>query len=342
MNESYNVEFDSRVEFSPGEQKKFLKVAFIKTNSSWSFFAQRIGVNQRTLNDWRREKYSMPFKVLQLICKLTKIKRPTNIIIKKPFWYTKMAGKIGGSVLYKKYGSIGGSSTYRKQKWREWWKYKGQFNKNNYFIQKDINKPQKNNELAEFVGIMMGDGGITNRQITITLNSKTDKHYGSFIRKSLKKLFSITPSIYIRKKEKKMNIVVSRTKLVEFCLTIGLKKGDKLKQGLDIPNWIKNNKTFSIYCLRGLMDTDGCIFGEHHYLKNKKYSYPRLAFVSYSENLRLSVYEILKNLGFSPKIRNNRNVQLENRQDIVKYFKIVNTNNNKHKKRLEIVLGGLR
>ncbi len=63
------------------------------------------------------------------------------------------------------------------------------------------------------------------------------------------------------------------------------------------------------------MDTDGCIFNECHVINNKKYCYPRLSFVSFSWQLRLSVFKILQKLNFPPKIRNNRSVQLEKRKD---------------------------
>lgn len=117
---------------------------------------------------------------------------------------------------------------------------------------------------------------------------------------------------------------------------LGLHIGNKLKQGLDIPDWIKSESSYQIACIRGLMDTDGCIFYERHRINGKVYSYPRLSIVSYSSALRKSICEILASLGFSPRERGNRSVQLENIQQIQQYFNVVGTHNPKHFNRFKL------
>lgn len=340
MAESLIQKFEKRVIFPTGKQRQFLLRAIKNSKLSWSLFANKIRVGERTFDDWRREKYSLPFDVLKKICIITKSKTPRGIKIKDPFWYVSKGAKIGGLAVYKKYGRIGGSPEYRKKKWYKWWKEIGRFNQNKYFIARKITTPRKNTKLAEFVGIMMGDGGITNNQVTITLSRKTDKPYSIFVKNLIKKLFKIEPSIYLRKGESVINIVISRRHLVYFCKSIGLKIGNKLKQNLDIPEWIKGNRSFEISCIRGLVDTDGCIFNECHKIKGKKYCYPRLSFTSYSKQLCLSVFKIFKKLGFVPKIRIKRNVQLENRKDIMRYFYLIDTHNSHHRKRSKSFMEG--
>lgn len=66
---------------------------------------------------------------------------------------------------------------------------------------REIFCPQKNEELAEFVGIMLGDGGITKRQVIVTLNPKTDKAYSIFVKKLMERLFKIKPSMFYEKEE---------------------------------------------------------------------------------------------------------------------------------------------
>ena len=341
MPELLMYKFPKRVIFCPGIQRQFLLSAAKSSKLSWSLFADKIKVNKRTLNDWKREKYSLPFTVLKRISRVAKVKIPNDIEIRQPFWSSKKAGEVAGRLVYQKYGIIGGNPEIRKQRWLEWWNKTGRFNPNKYFIAKEITIPKKNTELAEFVGIMMGDGGITKRQIVVTLNHKTDRLYSIFVKNIIKKLFKIKPSIYSRKDESVVSIVVSRTRLVAFCKSLGLKVGNKLRQNLDIPGWVKKNKSFKVVCIRGLVDTDGCLFKECYRIKKKKYCYPRLSFASSSKRLRSSVFKILEELGFSPKIRNNRYVQLENREDIVKYFNLVDTNNPKHKSKFMSISGGV-
>ncbi len=343
MPESVNSK-DKRVIFPPGEQSRFLLTAKQDSGLSWLGFAKKIGVHRRTLNDWRREKYSASLKVIQKISRQTDKKIPRDVEIKDPFWYVGAAGKAGGVAVYKKYGRVGGNPEHRKKKWYEWWEREGKFKKDSIIKPcYPIKKPRKSKELAEFVGIMIGDGGITERQVRVWLNSETDKLYIIFLKDFIKKLFNVEPNINPRKDQLVVEVIISRTLLAEFCKSIGLKIGNKLKQNLDIPDWVKQKKAFKVSCIRGLVDTDGCFFNECHKIKKKMYCYPRLAFSSSSEQLRCSVVEILKELGFSPKIRtkSGRNIQLESQEDIVKYFNLIGTSNPKHKRKFKASFGGV-
>jgi len=64
-----------------------------------------------------------------------------------------------------------------------------------------------------------------------------------------------------------VRILLSRVELVRHLHNLGLKIGNKVKQLLDIPDWIKVNPEYSKVCLRGLIDTDGCVF-RHNYKVN--------------------------------------------------------------------------
>ncbi len=47
-----------------------------------------------------------------------------------------------------------------------------------FIIRKEIKYPAKCVELAELIGVILGDGGLSgNYQLTVSLNSKTDKEY---------------------------------------------------------------------------------------------------------------------------------------------------------------------
>lgn len=345
MTELAISKINKRAIFPHGSQKRFLLKAFSNLNLSYIQFANKIKVHPRTLNDWKREKYSIPVNILKKISNVAKVEIPKNIKIKDPFWYVykgaKIGSKAGALACFKKYGSYGGDPEYRKKKWYEWWEREGKF-KSKIIISKPVREPKYSQEVAEFTGIVMGDGGLTKNQLIITVNSRDDKEYAFFINKLINRNFGVPVSIYYRKGQLAMSLAVSRVRLVKFCKNkLGLKIGDKLKQGLDIPEWIKKNRTFKIACIRGLMDTDGCIFNECHIINKKKYCYPRMSFVSASIYLRVSVFNILKELGFTPKMRNNRSVQLENRKDIIEYFDLINTNNPKHRKRFELAFGGV-
>jgi len=329
--------YPKRVIFKKGEQRKFLELIKNRLSLNLDELANLAKVHVRSLTDWRREKYSISLPALKRWCKKANIPLPKNIEIKDPFWYTPKGALAGWIAVCKKYGHhhIGGDPEYRKKKWREWWEKEGKYKKHPIInVSKSIKKPYFSKELAEFVGIMMGDGGITKYQIKVSINREDDEEYGYFIENLIKKLFSVPVARHYCKDSLEMSLGVSRVELVKFCnRRLGLKIGNKLKQGLDIPMWIKNNMEFQKSCLRGLIDTDGCLFYERHKIKNKIYSYKRLNFTSYSSSLRRSVFSIFKKLNMSPRIRNNRSVQIENNEEINQYFDIIGTHNPKHKRR---------
>jgi DNA-binding XRE family transcriptional regulator len=339
MAETVNIKYPKRVIFPKNEQRLFLLRVISKLAIPFSKLAKKLSVHPRTLNDWKRGKYSISLDGFRKICSIARIRQPQNITIKESFWYVKKGAKSGGLACFKKYGSIGGDPEYRKKKWHNWWNKEGKYKKIGCITGPlPIKTPPFSKNLAEFVGIMLGDGGISEKQITVSTNSIDDKIYGHFVKRLINKNFGVKPAIYFRKDSAAMDIVVSRKKLVDFCnKKLGLKIGNKLKQGLDIPKWIIGNDEFEKACIRGLVDTDGCIFTERHKIKNKIYGYKRINFVSMSPALRQSVFDILKRLDLCPKMRNNRSVQIENMDKIIEYFRVIGTSNPKHKKRFRMI-----
>ena len=66
--------------------------------------------------------------------------------------------------------------------------------RSSYLRRKIINIPLLSEKLAEFMGILYGDGGLTRYQVKVTFN-KIDKAYAEFVTRLIKKLFSISASL---------------------------------------------------------------------------------------------------------------------------------------------------
>ena len=248
-------------------------------------------------------------------------------------------------IKFKRYGNVIGpvvNEEYRKEKWREWWKEIGQYKKpaSGFNTLAKIKIPQKNELLAEFIGILLGDGHVGEYQVRITLSSE-EKEYILYVRNIIENLFEISPALTTHKTSKAVTIVVSRKLLVDFCQRVGFKKGNKIINQVDIPEWIKNNKTFAKACIRGLIDTDGCFFTHNYIVNRKRYSYLKIAFTSSSIPLRLSVEKILINLGFNVRmtsIRTNssgRDVRIDDTKQVFKYIKEIGSHNYKHLCKIE-------
>jgi hypothetical protein len=324
-----------RALFAKGKQREFIKKILAKISVKEA--AKICKISERTIRDWRREKFLADLKSLKILCRKVKFRIPENIKLKDDYWYTANGSSAGGLAVFKKYGRIGGDPEYRKKKWYEWWEKKGKYSRHPIInVAFPINRPRKSKDLAEFVGIALGDGGITQRQVTISLCSNDERQYSKFVTKLIKKLFDVPVSIYYDKKYLVVDLVVSRSELVRFCIEkLGLKRGNKIRQQVDIPDWIKRNKLYLTACTRGLIDTDGCVFTHRYKSKGKWYSYKKLCFTSYSEPLRQSVFYILKNIGLNPRLAQRRDVRIDSIEDMQKYFQLVGSHNSKLLKRYE-------
>ena len=318
-----------RAVFKKGEQREFLFKAKVLLNRSWKELSLILGLSERTITDWKAENSTIPLSAVTLLCEEAGI-NPPNFQTKNRFWYTKIGGKLGGAAVLKKYGRIGGDPNLRKEKWKIWWEKEGKFRDFKILRPFTFNKPKKSAKFAEFIGIMLGDGEMSKNQICITLHHTDDYDFAKYVIMLENNLFGIVPSLYHDPKYSVNNIVISRSGLVKYLNSLGLPIGNKIKQNIDMPEWIKKNPKFSVACLRGLVDTDGCIFRHKYKVNNKNYAYKKLSFTSYSRPLRRTVYKLLKKLGLKPLISQNKDVRLESQYDLRRYFQLIGSNNPKH------------
>jgi hypothetical protein len=302
-----------------------------KLNLSWQEMAKIAGVHNRTLRDWARKDLKMPYSVAIDFSIRSGIKLPKNIKHQKWTDHLKSISKKGGIENLRQNKNIGGNKEYREKRWRNWWGEFGKHKKYKIFERKNINTPKQGKMLAEFVGIMLGDGGVAPYHISITLNADTDKDFVKFVNLLIFKLFKIRPKNYRDRNSKALDIIVHRKSLVEFCQKIGLKIGNKIKQGLNIPKWILDDSELIKSCIRGLIDTDGSLFIHSYKVRGKIYSYPKISFTSVSPDLIKTVHQSLIKLGFNVRIsRSGKDVFIENMAHVAKYFEIFGSNNEKH------------
>lgn len=274
---------------------------------------------------------------MQLLCarslsKHAHIPLPKNVVIRNRYEHVRRAGRKGAEAVMAKYGRVPIDEASRRERWQKWWEKIGQFRQPPQFQAKPIHKPPKSVELAEFIGTMMGDGGMHKYQSVITLHHIDDREYIDFVSRRIQKLFRIKPALYHIPRSSVFNIVVSRAEIVTYLHSLGLPVGNKVKQQFDIPEWIKKNRKYSIACIRGLVDTDGSVFTHSYKVKGKWYHYKKLSFCSRSQPLQHSVAKILTDLGMRARI-SGYDVRLDSIADVKKYFALVGSSNPKHLKR---------
>lgn len=323
-----------RIIFEKGKQGEFILACKLRLGCTWTSLANILNISPRTLQNWSKEKKKMSYDSAVILSKKSSIDLPEKIKIMKWSDHLKNISIKGGKARYSKYGMVS-DEDIRKKAWEDWWETKGKYDDNKIFKRKLITTPSKSVLLAEFVGIMIGDGSINNYTVRVTLDSLVDKDYIPYIVLLVKQLFNIDTKIYKHKKFRATDIIIQSRNLVEFCNSIGLKIGNKIKQNTDIPDWIKENTEFSIACVRGLVDTDGCFFNHSYNVNGKRYSYTKIAFTNRCLLVLQSVKIILINLGFRVRItKDGDDLRIENQKDVVKYMKVIGTSNPKFKTKL--------
>ncbi len=194
---------------------------------------------------------------------------------------------------------------------------------------KTINFPEESPLLAELMGIELGDGGINNKwQLVITLNSIADLVYSTYVKTILEQLFAVEVAVRKRKGKNALVLVCSSTSLVDFLVIKGAVRGNKIAQQIDIPAWISGKDEYEKNFVRGLVDTDGCLYVHRHTVAGSEYGNIGFCFSSYSPPLIRSVGAILKKFGITPHIMaNETKIYLYSKKAVVDYLRIFGSSN---------------
>ena len=200
---------------------------------------------------------------------------------------------------------------------------------------KEIKIPAPSAELAEFLGIFFGDGGIgSGYQVSISFNHKTEQEYAIHIARLAATLFGLSSMMRIRPEHGCGDVIINSRSLVEFLHFQGIKSGDKIREGSHFPDWVFESDETRRASVRGLFDTDGCIYFHSYKIGATTYRYPKLAFTGYSPVIRRQFFDLLVLLGFHPREYGMR-VHLYSQDETLKYYREVGTRNSWHRARFE-------
>ena len=145
-------------------------------------------------------------------------------------------------------------------------------------------------------------------------------------------LFCVKAKEVLYPKNNGRHLVVYSKELVNFFVNMGLKPGNKIKKQTTIPSWIFQKKEYLQACLRGLIDTDGCV----HRMSQRDSNLIRINFVNHNLTLLKNTQKAFLLLGYHPsKIIRNRVFYISRQNEISKYLKEIGFSNKKHKDRLK-------
>lgn len=310
----------SRVYLSKENQYNLCLSVREKLGYTWADLARYLGVLPHTFDNWYRGERLLPENIF------TKLVSISNFPIKNPKLLPDNWGRIKG-----------GKVSIARHPNRSFWTLEGS-RKGGTNSAKKYLVPPHSDDLAELIGIMLGDGGISRTQISVTLGYTTDRMYVPHIRKLIKRLFKVKTSIYRSEDRDAIRIRASGVNLVKHLLTLGLIEGNKIKQQFDIPFWIQQKEQYIRACIRGMVDTDGCVHRKVRRESNGiEYRSVGITFCSASKPLQISLIKLFNTLGFRVAI-SGRTIYLCGREQIKRYVKEIGFSNPKHMSRYESFL----
>lgn len=167
-----------------------------------------------------------------------------------------------------------------------------------------IDIPKVDSDIWELVGACLGDGCLSKYfskyesrwlyQITFTGNMNDDRaYYLNRIIPILKSKFSLTGYYYIRPEYHVICIPIKSKRIFDFLNDLGMPIGDK-KNKLRITDVMFNSsKAVKAAILRGLLDTDGCIYAR----KDENYRYLEVKITSGSKLFLYDIKSVLQEFG---------------------------------------------
>lgn len=327
----------SRVEICKMTPETFLNRVKAQTKLSYTGLSKICGVHRRSFSDWNKGGILMPEHVFTKLVQASGIKPKFKIL--PEHWHIKEAARLGGLKRFAVAGNpgtiegrkLGGRNSYKK-----FLADPELAKKTGFITEKNIDLPKPSEDLAELIGAILGDGGISRYQLTISLNRLDDLEYSKHIACLIKTVFGVEPALYIR--EQVVQIVVSRVKLIKFLLQQKLCVGSKVRQQVNVPKWIGSSPKFVKACIRGLLDTDGCFYIDRHSQNGRLYLNPALSFTNRSMPLLHFFKNWLEKFNFHPTHRSKYAIFLRREEEIMRYFKEIGSSNPKHIKKFESYL----
>ena len=202
-----------------------------------------------------------------------------------------------------------------------------------------------NPEICELIGAFIGDGYMGNygkRKDKYLIGFAGDKkldydYYVNYLKPLIKRNYPFcNPRIYLRTDENTIMMRINSKELYTIFLNLGFSPGKKSRT-IFIPDYIfYGSKKHLNSTLRGIFDTDGCIFFD----KRQKYlkPYPRITYQTSSEKLFDQLEQYLSSY-FSLYINKNKTklrftLEIYGHEQLRKFFKIIGFSNIRHKSKI--------
>lgn len=200
-------------------------------------------------------------------------------------------------------------------------------------------------ELAEIMGIILGDGGLyaigKNKYCTTVVFNKLERLYANYVKTLFEKHF-YPYKFYLFEAPHTFMLNNQSVYIGKYLIESGMILGDKVRSQVTIPEWIFNKKLLK-YFIRGMFDTDGCIYRKYE-------DYAQIGFKLGSKPLIFSLRKALTELELNPTEIKwhfhskggagiNWQFYLSRQSEVKRFFEEIKPMNKKHIDRYDRIWG---
>ncbi len=174
----------------------------------------------------------------------------------------------------------------------------------------------KDDDLAELIGVVLGDGNISafprSERLVIACNTQKPK-FSERYATMVEKLFKKKPKVLVSPTSNSTRISIYQ-KFISKRLDVPA--GNRGKISFSIPSWIWNNSDFLIRYLRGLYEAEGS------FCVHKPTSTYKMLFSNRNPSLLENVFRGVQKLGFHPH-RSGYQIQLSRKEEVYRFKELI-------------------
>ena len=174
----------------------------------------------------------------------------------------------------------------------------------------------ENGDLAELIGVSLGDGHICiyprSEELRIISNSNNPgfiKRYAKIIEKVFDKRAYVIPSQH-------SNCTKIGVYQKHISDRLGIPSGARRYSNIKVPAWILKNRKYIVRYLRGLYEAEGCLC-----LHKPTYTH-KFIFKNHNESMLKNVYRLVKRLGFHPH-QSKYMIQVSKKDEVAKLSRLL-------------------
>ncbi len=177
---------------------------------------------------------------------------------------------------------------------------------------------ENNGDLAELIGVVLGDGHIWKYPRTEELSIFSNSSNPGFVRRYgdlMEKVIGKKPVVTVHSGKNCIRIRIYENHISE---RLGVPISPRRNKKIVVPDWILENNQYIVRYLRGLYEAEGS------YCRHAPTSTWKLFFTNRNSSMLRNVLRLLRRLDFHPHIGvNSYNIQLSRKEEVLRAIKLL-------------------